>query len=611
MKFRYFFIIILVIGIILQISRMVRKEDYFTIKQEFTFEKAPAKNTTYIFKNPQKILVYYNKNSEQSKRILKNLQETFKFTKTDYVLKDIGEIVPTNEYSTFIFATDTYIGFTKEMFDSITKEVNEGKSLIFLNMTPYNPFNPMAGIKNFSDSTLDASSGIKFNERLFPGIDSYEPSAIMMSHPAMNKLELEKDIKIFAKSSENIPLLWERKIGKGRILYSNVSFFADKIMRGVLNQWIAYGNEWYISPFLNTKLMHIDDFPAPIPRMHNEIIQKEYKMSTRDFYRNIWWKDMVDISKKYNLVYSGFIIIDYNNTVEKEKMKRISDLNLKDLALEGRELFLNGGELAIHGYNHNPIVFDGNKQVDFKKLGYIPWRNESDVAASAREVRSYVKELFGSKVKLYTYVAPSNIGIDEGMKILKKNYPDLKTISTVFYGYIEEGAYVQEVGANPEIPGVYNIPRFSSGFFYSTDGMWNLSNALALYGYWTHFVHPDDVIAEDRGKDKTWKQLKTEFERTIGEVNKTFPYLKPMKASDLTKLYMNIEDLKIKSEKVNNELRIGSINFRKPYEATIRIRNKKIKSMSSGTFKEIYTSGETKIYLVNIDKENVTIFLGD
>ena len=334
-------------------------------------------------------------------------------------------------------------------------------------------------------------------------------------------------------------------------------------------------------------------------------------MGTRDFYRNVWWKDMVDISKKYNLVYSGFIIIDYNNIVEKEKMKRISDLNLKDLALEGRELFLHGGEMGIHGYNHDPIVFDDNKYVDFKKLGYIPWRSESDVAASTREVKSYVKELFGSKVKLYTYVAPSNIGTDRGMKILKKNYPDLKTISTVFYGYLEEGAYVQEVGANPEIPGVYNMPRFSSGFFYSTDEMWNLFNALAVYGYWTHFVHPDDVIAEDRGKDKTWKQLKAEFERTIGEVNKIFPYLKPMKASDLTKLYMNIEDLKIKSEKVNNEIRIGSINFRKPYEATIRIRNKKIKSMSSGTFKEIYTSGETKIYVINIDKENVTIFLGD
>lgn len=141
--------------------------------------------------------------------------------------------------------------------------------------------------------------------------------------------------------------------------------------------------------------------------------------------------------------------------------------------------------------------------------------------------------------------------------------------------------------------------------------MWNLINAMAVYGYWTHFVHPDDVIAEDRGKDKTWKELRAEFERTIREVNTLYPFLKPMKSSEMTNLYINIEDLKIKSEKVGNEIRIGSINFRKPYETTIRVRNKKIKKISSGTFKEIYTAGETKVYLINIDKENVTLYLGD
>ena len=76
-----------------------------------------------------------------------------------------------------------------------------------------------------------------------------------------------------------------------------------------------------------------------------------------------------------------------------------------------------------------------------------------------------MKKLFGKNVKLYTYVAPSNIGNDRGMAILKKNYPDLKTISTVFYGNVKEGSYVQEVGRNPVIPEVYKLPRFSSGFF--------------------------------------------------------------------------------------------------------------------------------------------------
>ena len=611
MKFRYFFIIILAIGIFLQFDRMIRKEDYFSIKQEFSFNKAPAKNTSYKFNHPQKTLVYYSKGSEQSKRILKNVEETFKYTKEDYTVKDVSEVVPTAEYDTFIFATNTFIGFRRETFDAIIKEVNSGKSVIFLNMTPFNPFNPFAGIKNYSEAVLDESKGIKFFQKLFPGIDSYSPSYKMVSHPVLKDVVLENDVKVFAKSDENIPLLWERKLGKGRILYSNVSFFTDKIMRGLMNQWIAYGNEWYISPVLNAKLMHIDDLPSPIPRGDKEVIQKEYGMNTRDFYRNVWIKDMIEIAKKHNLIYTGLIIIDYNNIVQKEKMKRISDLNSKDLVLEGRELFSHNGELGIHGYNHNPIVFADNKNVDFKGLNYVPWRSEEDVSAGAKEVKNYVKELFGKKVKLYTYVAPSNIGTDRGMAILKKNYPDLKTISTVFYGNVKEGSYVQEVGQNPAIPGVYNMPRFSSGFFYDTDEMWNLINAMAVYGYWTHFVHPDDVIAEDRGKDKTWKELRAEFERTISEVNALYPFLRPMKSSEMTNLYMNIEDLKIKSEKVNNEIRIGSINFRRPYEATIRVRNKKIKKMSSGTFKEIYNTGDTVVYLVNIDKENVTLYLGD
>jgi hypothetical protein len=148
MKFRYFFIIILAIGIFLQFDRMIRKEDYFSIKQEFSFNKASAKNTSYKFNHPQKTLVYYSKGSEQSKRILKNVEETFKYTKEDYTVKDVSEVVPTAEYDTFIFATNTFIGFRRETFDAIIKEVNSGKSVIFLNMTPFNPFNPFAGIKS-------------------------------------------------------------------------------------------------------------------------------------------------------------------------------------------------------------------------------------------------------------------------------------------------------------------------------------------------------------------------------------------------------------------------------------------------------------------------------
>lgn len=140
MKFRYFFIIILVVELFLQINRIVNKGNYFSVKQEISFEKAVAKSSKVKFEHPQKILVYQNTASEQSKRITKNLEEAFKYNKINYKLIDIGEVVPIAEYDVFVFATDTFIGFYREMFDGILKEVSEnGKGLVFLNNTPYNP----------------------------------------------------------------------------------------------------------------------------------------------------------------------------------------------------------------------------------------------------------------------------------------------------------------------------------------------------------------------------------------------------------------------------------------------------------------------------------------
>ena len=349
MKFRYFFIIILVIELFLQINRIVNKGNYFSVKQEVSLEKAAAKSSKVKFEHPQKILVYQNTASEQSQRITKNLEEAFKYNKINYKLVDIGEVVPTAEYDVFVFATDTFIGFHREMFDGILKEVSEnGKGLVFLNNTPYNPFNEAAGIIK-TGKIIERSTGIKFSEHLFPGLDAHEPSENLIVYPTM-EVETEKDIKVFAKNKEGIPLLWERKYNKGRILYTNASFFADKTARGLMNQWIAYGSDWYITPIMNARLMHIDDFPAPIPRGADSVINTHYHVGTRDFYRQIWWKDMLEIGNRRNIIYSGFIIIDYNHAVRKGLMNRISDLTLKDLSLNGRELFLDEGEMGVHGY---------------------------------------------------------------------------------------------------------------------------------------------------------------------------------------------------------------------------------------------------------------------
>ena len=64
-------------------------------------------------------------------------------------------------------------------------------------------------------------------------------------------------------------------------------------------------------------------------------------------------------------------------------------------------------------------------------------------------------------------------------------------------------------------------------------------NTFAVYGYWSHFIHPDDLIAEYRNRGKPWYVLKTEFEKTLTTFETYFPFVEPMKSVDMTKKYMN------------------------------------------------------------------------
>lgn len=606
MKFKYFFIIILLVAGILQFNRIMDKGKYFSVKQEFSFKKSSAKNTSLIFEHPQRYLIFYNPSSTLSKNILYNLRKTFEFTKVQFDIADITAVPDTSNYDYFIFATDDFLGFKKIIFENIKEKISsQGGTIFILANTEYNPFNKISGISKINDFS-DNEHGVNFKEKIFPGIDSFSPGNTMVSSSVLN-VELDEKVNILAETNNNLPLIWENDFGNGKIIYTNSNFFEANIVRGVMNQIISYGSDWYINPILNSKLIHIDDFPSPVPRYENEIIRKSYGMDTGDFFNKIWWKDMVALAERRNLIYSGFIIIDYNNNVHSSDMKEIPKITLLDLDKRARELLLNQGELGIHGYNHDPLVFEGD--TDFKALNYVPWENDSDIAAGLKNVSLTVEELLGKNVKLYSYVPPSNILKNRGKEILLKSFPNLKTISSLFYGDEEKGAFITEIGKDDEFPSIYTMPRFSSGFFYDKDDLWGIFNAIAIYGYMSHFVHPDDIISDDRGFGKDWSQLYKEFEAMILEVEKRFPYFEPSTNSGLTQKYINMEDIKIYSEQDNNTLKIGIDNFRKPFSALVRIRNNDIKSISSGEYRLVNRYKNNNIYLIKFINQDTIIKL--
>lgn len=140
--------------------------------------------------------------------------------------------------------------------------------------------------------------------------------------------------------------------------------------------------------------------------------------------------------------------------------------------------------------------------------------------------------MFGKKIKLYVYVLFSNILKEEGKVVFVKNYFDLNIILFIFYGD-ERGFYVSEIGRDKIILKLFNFLRFFLGFYYDKDDMWSLFNVIVIYGYWVYFVYFDDVILNDRGKDKIWNELKKEFDKLIGEVEVNYLYLELIRVFEL------------------------------------------------------------------------------
>lgn len=606
MKSRYFIFLILLLAGIVQGIRFLDKGDYFSLEQNHRFISPTIKKEKTTLENYQKYLVFYSKNNSLSQEILENLEEVFKFNKTPYDKVEIGEDIDISLYQNFIFTTDTFLGFRKNVYLAMREKIkNEGGGIFLLTNSLYSPFHRFVGIENIDLKESYISNGISFSEKFYPGLDSLSIKDGSISGYTHSP-KLSKDVKIIAKDKKEIPLIWKKELGKGEIFYVNTSLFAEKVGRGVMTQLISLGSPWYIGVTLNSKLVHLDDFPSPIPRYRDDIIYKSYGMDTHDFYNQIWWQDMKALARRRNLKYSAFMIGDYNDDISKSSMKELNRTTMRDLDKRGRELFLQGGELGIHGYNHNPLAFEGD--IDFKSLNYNSWKNEEDIEAGLTKLDNTIKELWGDNIEIYSYVPPSNILTTRGKKVLYKHYPNLKIISSLFYG-AGDGSFVTEVGRDRDFPSIYLLPRFSSGFSATEEKMWNIYNALAVYGYYSHFIHPDDILSEDRGYGKDWEQLLREFENMLEEVDKNLPYLEPTLNYELLEKYKNVENIEVYSKKIGNKIIIETKNFNFPFEITFRLKNNRIKNVSSNRIRVIGEYKNNTLYQLSIDREYFEIEL--
>jgi hypothetical protein len=516
--------IILIVGIVIQVLRLdliIKFTDTGTGLYEIKEYKTQKLSDEKIkaIKN-DKYLIIYNENEEVSPGLASALEDVFKYMKKDCELKKIKEIKELGQYKNVIITFED--GYTVNFLSSLKRYLVNGGGVILA-------FRPALIM---DEDGIYALLGIKDNRgftetngiETLTNISIYPTKEVLLENKYQNSsldVTLFEDTVIHAVSEEDIPLVWEYKYNAGKIMVFNGSNLFQKNNRGLVAGMLGMLNDSFLYPVYNTKMSHIDDFPAPVPVGNNEAIYKEFRRTIAQYYREVWWPDMVKISKLYNVKHSGFVIMTYEDDVT-PPFEIKQDLDEVAFMVYGRELIKQGGEIGIHGYNHQSLALDGFIKQD---LGYKPWASTEDMKLGIDYVVDFSKQLYPG-YKFYSYVPPSNILSPEGQIAVKRGMPDLKALCGLYEPSEEEDAYVTEIEILED--GILNMPRTSSGYHYSDEVKWSMVNSVTLHGYISHFIHPDDSLDSYRSKDKTWNQLIREFSDFYYDINKKYPWLRPM-----------------------------------------------------------------------------------
>jgi len=409
----------------------------------------------------------------------------------------------------------------------------------------------------------------------------------------------EKKVKIYAHTNDRrkLPLIWECDWGKGKFVVCNFGLY-EKVMRGFFAASYSLLDDVCVYPVINASSFYLDDFPSQIPSGNNEYIYRDYGTSTRDFYVNIWWPDMMNFADRYGIKYTGLAIECYDDAVDgttESAPDKGTFLNF------GNMLMRQGGEIGYHGYNHQPLCFDN---VDYKgEFDYKTWDNKKAMKSAFDELVDFCDELFPD-VPISTYVPPSNILSPEGRSFLIREYPQIKTISGVYFEDADvDVSCVQEFEVSKE--GIVDQPRIVSGCKLENFMQLAVLSELNLHFVNSHFTHPDDALDIERGAELGWEKLKVHFDEYLNWLYSSAPMIRNFKSTETSAAIQRFVITGVTKTFKNNKLHIKLSNFYD--EAFLMIRFNEGTPLKTKGGKLTHITGD--LYLLEARKDEIIIDL--
>lgn len=154
----------------------------------------------------------------------------------------------------------------------------------------------------------------------------------------------------------------------------------------------------------------------------------------------------------------------------------------------------------------------------------MQWPNRKAIVASLQELIAFQKDVLPAATSS-VYVPPSNILSQEGRKIIGEDVPQIRAIASTYMPSDSSLPYIQEFGVAAD--GVVEAPRIVSGGMVGDTYMRLAAvSELNMHYVSTHFMHPDDLLDEDRGAKEGWETYRKGLEDYLDWLEQSAPSIR-------------------------------------------------------------------------------------
>ena len=197
------------------------------------------------------------------------------------------------------------------------------------------------------------------------------------------------------------------------------------------------------------------------------------------------------------------------------------------------------------------------------------------------------------------YVPPSNVLSEAGRKLLGSLYPKIRTIASNYFS--GDYAYVQEFEVAED--GIVEQPRIISGAIIDDYMQMAALSELNMHFVNTHFMHPDDLLDEDRGAALGWEKLKNRLDEYMTWLNEAAPALRNLTGSQLSGAIERYGALTVEKYITDKEVHLHLGNFYDQAYLMVRMNKGTPVRVTGGDL----TQAAGNLYLLSAEQEDVYI----